>query len=328
MVKLDDVAKLAGVSKGTASRVLNNRGYISQQTRERIEAAVKELNYYPNENARNLLKRRSGMIGVVVPTITYPYYSEMISFLEKFLKASGYKILLCNTSFSSGASQDYIKLLNNNRVDGAIIFNYKLTEQDYASLSFPIVSIDRHTRDEASYVASDHVQGGTLAADCLLRCGCRHVIQIGGSFEDDAPWNIRHQVFRDIMAKHQVDCFSYEQVRDSHTFHDYRQIVLGLLREHPETDGIFCNDLCAAAVLNAAMSLQLRVPEQLKIIGYDGTFLSEIVTPSITTVWQNTEKIASSAADIIVKMIDDPSFSSYHLTLGVRLIERDSTRCG
>ena len=96
MVKLDDVAKLAGVSKGTASRVLNNRGYISQQTRERIEAAVKELNYYPNENARNLLKRRSGMIGVVVPTITYPYYSEMISFLEKFLKASGYKILLCN----------------------------------------------------------------------------------------------------------------------------------------------------------------------------------------------------------------------------------------
>ena len=181
MVKLDDVAKLAGVSKGTASRVLNNRGYISQQTRERIEAAVKELNYYPNENARNLLKRRSGMIGVVVPTITYPYYSEMISFLEKFLKASGYKILLCNTSFSSGASQDYIKLLNNNRVDGAIIFNYKLTEQDYASLSFPIVSIDRHIRDEASYVASDHVQGGTLAADCLLRCGCRHVIQIGGS---------------------------------------------------------------------------------------------------------------------------------------------------
>ena len=135
MVKLDDVAKLAGVSKGTASRVLNNRGYISQQTRERIEAAVKELNYYPNENARNLLKRRSGMIGVVVPTITYPYYSEMISFLEKFLKASGYKILLCNTSFSSGASQDYIKLLNNNRVDGAIIFNYKLTEQDYASPS-------------------------------------------------------------------------------------------------------------------------------------------------------------------------------------------------
>ena len=136
------------------------------------------------------------------------------------------------------------------------------------------------------------------------------------------------EVFRDIMAKHQVDCFSYEQVRDSHTFHDYRQIVLGLLREHPETDGIFCNDLCAAAVLNAAMSLQLRVPDQLKIIGYDGTFLSEIVTPSITTVWQNTEKIASSAADIIVKMIDDPSFSSYHLTLGVRLIERDSTRCG
>ena len=135
MVKLDDVAKLAGVSKGTASRVLNNRGYISQQTRERIEAAVKELNYYPNENARNLLKRRSGMIGVVVPTITYPYYSEMISFLEKFLKASGYKILLCNTSFSSGASQDYIKLLNNNRVDGAIIFNYKLTEQDYAPAS-------------------------------------------------------------------------------------------------------------------------------------------------------------------------------------------------
>ena len=130
------------------------------------------------------------------------------------------------------------------------------------------------------------------------------------------------------MAKNHVHCVSYEQVRDSHTFHDYRQIVLELLREHPQTDGIFCNDLCAAAALSAATFLHLRVPEDLKLIGYDGTLLSEIVTPSITTVWQNTEKIAASAAEFIVKMIDDPGFSSCHLTLGVKLIERDSTRCG
>ena len=194
-------------------------------------------------------------------------------------------------------------------------------------MSFPIVSIDRHVRDEASYVSSDHVQGGTLAANCLLRCGCKHLIQIGGSFEDVAPWNIRHQVFRDIMMQHGVSCVSYEQVQDSHSFHDYREIALNLLREHPETDGVFCNDLCAAAVLNAAMSLQIRVPEQLKIVGYDGTLLSEIVTPSITTIWKNTQQLAESATEIIIKMIDHPNFEPCHLSLGVKLIERDSTRC-
>ena len=325
VVKLDDVARLAGVSKGTASRVLNNRGYISPQTRQKVKQAMKALNYFPNENARNLLRQRSGMIGVVVPTITYPYYSEIISHLERCLKEHDYKMLLCNTAFNAGNNIDYVHTLSKNRVEGAILFNYQLENKDYDAIPFPIVSIDRFVKDSVSFVASNHEQGGLLAANHLIECGCRHVIQVGGSFQELTPWNVRHVKFRETMRKNGIECISYEQASDDHDFHDYREIVLQLLRQYPDTDGFFCNDLCAAAALNAATSLSIRVPEQLKIVGYDGTILSEIVTPAITSIWQDVQKIATSACEILFQRIEDPDTTPCNMLIGVKLLRRGST---
>lgn len=327
MIKLDDVARLAGVSKGTASRVLNNRGYISAETRQKVTSAMKALNYLPNENARNLLRQRSGMIGVVVPTITYPYYSEIISHLERRLSEYDYKMLLCNTAFNTGNTIDYVHRLSKNRVEGAILFNYQLSNNDYDAIPFPIVSIDRYVKDSVSFVASNHEQGGMLAANHLIECGCTHVIQVGGSFQEHTPWNIRHVKFRQTMLENQVDCISYEQVSDAHSFHDYRDLAMNLLRKYPQTDGFFCNDLCAAAVLNAAAALHIPVPQQLKIVGYDGTIMSEIVTPAITTIWQDAQRIAYSACEILLQRIQDTESTPCNMLIGVKLIKRGSTMC-
>lgn len=324
-MKLDDVALLAGVSKGTASRVLNNRGYISQETRKRVLDAMKELNYVPNENARNLQRQRTDMIGVVVPIITYPYYTEIIAHLENYLARHGYKMLLCSTEYNTENLVDYIQTLSKNRVEGALLFNYEISDADYDSMPFPIVSIDRYVRDKYSFVSSNHEQGGQLAADHLIKCGCKHVIQVGGSFKDRTPWNTRHMRFSEVMKRAGIDCVNIEQDYDPHDFHEYHNLAVELLKKYPDTDGFFCNDLFASAVLHAAAELMIPIPGRLNLIGYDGAFISEITTPSITSIQQDVHRIVTSACDILFQMIEEPDTAPVSISIGVKLIKREST---
>ena len=111
---------------------------------------------------------------------------------------------------------DYVHTLSKNRVEGAILFNYQLENKDYDAIPFPIVSIDRFVKDSVSFVASNHEQGGLLAANHLIECGCRHVIQVGGSFQELTPWNIRHVKFRETMRENGIECISYEPVSYTH----------------------------------------------------------------------------------------------------------------
>lgn len=325
MAKLDDVALRAGVSKGTVSRVLNNRGYISKETGKRVMDAIRELNYVPNENARNLQRQRTGMIGVVVPSITYPYYSEIIAHLERYLARHGYKMLLCNTENNTECLEDYIQTLLKNRVDGALLFNYEISDENYDTMPFPIVSVDRFVRDKYSFVSSNHEQGGQLAAEHLLECGCRHVIQVSGSFKERTPWNIRHIRFGEIMKAAGVDCISIEQEHDLHNYHKYFRLALELLQKYPETDGFFGNDVFAAAAVHAAADLSIPVPDRLKLVGYDGTYISEIVTPSITSIRQDAGKITTIVSDVLFQLIKDPEMSAVNIQVGVKLIKREST---
>ena len=325
MAKLEDVALLAGVSKTTVSRVLNNRGYISQELRRKVHDAMKELNYVPNENARNLQRQKTGMIGVVVPTITYPFYADIISCLEQYLFENGYKMLLCCTHNNTEKMTEHIKTMSMNRVEGALLFNYEISDEDYDSISFPFVSIDRFVRDRYSFVSSNHEQGGKIAAKHLIECGCRHVIQVGGLFSERTPWNARHVCFREVMEAAGVECISYEQSFDPHDFQGYHKLSLELLKKYPQVDGFFCNDLFAAAALHAATELSISVPDQLKLIGYDGTIIGEISTPSITSVKQDVGRIVTEASDILFQLINYPDTAPTTITIGVKLIQREST---
>ena len=129
MVSLDDVATRAGVSKSTASRVLNNRGYLSQKTIMKVQKAVQELNYQPNELARNLKKKRSGTIGLLVPDIEYPFYSKLISHIESELYNRDIKLMLCNSSRNNSKELQRLQAFQRNKVDGLILCDYGLEPQ-------------------------------------------------------------------------------------------------------------------------------------------------------------------------------------------------------
>jgi LacI family sucrose operon transcriptional repressor len=118
--KIQDVARLAGVSTTTVSRVLNNRGYISEETREKVNKAMKELNYFPNDVARSLFNKRTNLIGVILPTVSNPFFGELTFYIENICNSLGYKILLCNSLDNIDNEEKYLEMLMRNQVDGKL----------------------------------------------------------------------------------------------------------------------------------------------------------------------------------------------------------------
>ena len=138
--KLTDVAKKAGVSKTTVSRVINNYGYISEKTRQQVFRAMKELNYQPNSLARSLHGKSTHLIGIIFPSIMNPFYAELVQRVEEKLFAAGYKIILCNSAQNKEKERDYLKMLIANQVDGIIAGAHNLGIEEYKNVGLPIVS--------------------------------------------------------------------------------------------------------------------------------------------------------------------------------------------
>src|SRR5471030_2413619 len=131
MATIKDVAEVAGITVTTVSRVLNNRGYISEKTRKKVYDAMQQLNYRPNEMARSLLRKKSNLIGLIIPTVAHPFFSELTNYIEYYAYKLGYKILLCNSYQDSVKEKEYIMMLKSNQVDGIIMASHTLEIDEY-----------------------------------------------------------------------------------------------------------------------------------------------------------------------------------------------------
>ena len=147
----------------TVSRVLNNSGYVSEETRQKIEDAMKELNYTPNELARQLFHKKTGIVAVLVPTVGHPFFSDFVDKIEEELYKKGYKTMVCNTIKEGNAELDYLDMLNRHIVDGVISGVHTLEEEEYRKIKKPIVALDRYLGEEIPVVTSNHTKGGQLA---------------------------------------------------------------------------------------------------------------------------------------------------------------------
>ena len=148
MASIRDVAKKANVGAATVSRVLNNSGYVSEETRQKIEDAMKELNYTPNELARQLFHKKTGIVAVLVPTVGHPFFSDFVDKIEEELYKKGYKTMVCNTIKEGNAELDYLDMLNRHIVDGVISGVHTLEEEEYRKIKKPIVALDRYLGEE------------------------------------------------------------------------------------------------------------------------------------------------------------------------------------
>lgn len=174
MASIRDVAKLAQVAPSTVSLVLNNKGYVSKTARDKVLAAIKELNYVPNELARNLFRNCTNIIGVVVPDIAHPFFGTFIRFLEIALYKQGYKILVCSTIERQNGEHEFIDMLKRQMIDGIIMGCHSLEVDLYNKINKPIVALDRVINDNIPIIRSDHELGGKLAAQRLIKAQVKH----------------------------------------------------------------------------------------------------------------------------------------------------------
>ena len=165
---IKEVAAVAGVSPTTVSRVLNNRGYISQETRDKVHAAMKRINYTPNDIARAMLNGRLNLIGMIVPYVSSPFHAQVVQVIEHTLAENGFKMLLCNSANRPDLERSYIDMLRRNMVDGVIVNSLNIGAEAYAEMGLSLVGIDCDLGETSVQIASDSYGIGELATRCLL----------------------------------------------------------------------------------------------------------------------------------------------------------------
>ena len=325
MATIKDIAARAGVTATTVSRVINNRGYISEETRKKVTQAMQEMNYQPNELARSLAKAHSNTIGVIVPHISHPFFSKMISALESAAAKRGYKILLCNSKDQPEKETEYLDMFISNRVTGVVMASRDVQIEKFHDLKIPIVNFEREENTEAITIQCDNEQGGALAASHLADCGCRHLLHFGGIVGRDMPADRRADGFSDVCKKAGIPYRILVSDRLQYGSMHYEDFIRRALQEFPDVDGIFASsDLIASQVIQVGAQMDKHVPEDIQLVGFDDVMISTVTTPQITTIHQPVEEMAELCVEYITKSLKNEPVPQ-KIVLPVRLVQRGTT---
>lgn len=320
-----DVAKRANVGPATVSRVLNNNGYVSEETRAKIEAAMRELHYTPNELARNLFHKKTGIIAVLVPSVANPFFAEFVDTVESELYVRGYKTMLCNTVKEKNAELEYLDMLNRYIVDGVITGVHSLDAEEYRKIHKPIVALDRFLGEDIPVIAVDHKKGGYLAAEELVRCGCRSVLHFRGAQQVESPYHDRHYEFDRVMEENGIKVFSYELEWNRFDAEYYEKTIEDVFSSGIRADGVFGVDQIAIRYMNAAIRRGIKVPEDVKIVAYDGTFITQFTEPRLTVVAQPIDRLAYESARLISHLVDGKVYKNKQVLLDVSFYRGGTT---
>ena len=307
MASIRDVAKKAGVAACTVSRVLNGTATVSPETRVKIEMAMKERDYIPNELARGMFRQKSGIIAMLVPSIKHPFFSSLADYIEKELYVKGYKLMLCSTSVSIEREQEYLNTFKSNLVDGIIMAVNSLPETVYEKFAKPMVMLDCQISENIPFVVSDHKMGGRLAAEEFIKNNCHHVLHLCAEKEEKKILSYEgHETLKQIRSEHGIKTRGQEIRWNSFDLNGYRELAELILKNYPDIDGIMAADMAALAFYEAGQKLGKRIPDELCIIAYDGTYILDVIDANLTTIVQNLELYSAQVVDTILTLIENP----------------------
>lgn len=322
-IKLTDVAKKAGVSPTTVSRVINNYGYLSQKTIDKVQKAMDDLNYVPNSLARSLQGKSTQLIGLIFPTVSNPFYGELVEKIESRLFQRGYKSILCDSAHDQEKEKNYLKMLIGNQVDGIITGSHNLGIKEYENVKLPIVSFDRLLADNIPIVGSDNFSGGQLATQALVDAGCQKIAIFSGKNDSASPTNKRVDGYREVMSKHgfETSIFHFS----THSSAIIKATEIKNILENNHFDGIFCtDDLTAIMVIQQVKKLGLSIPKDIKIIGYDGTQFIQQYYPELSTIIQPIDEYASLLVELLLKKIKNPETEMINFELPIKLAKSET----
>ncbi|MGO4548519.1 LacI family DNA-binding transcriptional regulator [Paenibacillus sp. 2TAB23] len=322
MHSIKDVANLAGVGVGTVSRVINNIGSVKPVTRNKVIEAIRELNYVPNQVARNFKMQRSYLVSLLLPSIFNQFFSELAYHIEDELDRNGYQLLLCNSGGKPEKELYYLEMLKQNKVAGIIGITYNDIEE-YVNTDIPIVSIDRHFSKQITCVTSDNFEGGRIALKELVKAGANNVAFIGGATSINSETRNRKKGFIHEAEAMGIRYVVYEEpdpIADDIAF------IKRFLKKYPEVNGVFAiTDMLAAKYIEIAKRSGLRVPEDVKVIGYDGIQDHEYFHPVLSTIRQPVEQMARKAVRLLLKKIEGESVEHEDFIIAVEYWQGETT---
>lgn len=299
-----DVAKKAGVSVATVSRVMNNKGYLSADTKKQVQKAMDDLGYVPNQIARSFFKKKTNSIGVIIPTITNPFFGELVYHIERQAEEIGFKVFLCNSLDDPAIEKRYLNMLLENQVDGIIVGAHNEDLDEYATPNIPIIAVERFLANKRiATVCSDNYEGGRLATEYLLEKGCRHLICFAGEFREQYPANDRRVAFAATATQFDLP----HQVIDVNSFNmkEMDEIIARSLNACPNIDGIFAtDDVIATSVMRVLQQQGKVVNQDVQLIGFDGTDMILSLFPDLVTIRQPIDQLAKYAVSSLNALIN------------------------
>ena len=326
---MKDVARRAGVSTSTVSHVINKDRFGSEAIREKVESAIKALNYAPSALARSLKINQTRTIGMLITASTNPFYSELVRGVERSCFERGYSLVLCNTEGDEQRMNSNLETLMQKRVDGLLLLCTETHQPSREILqrypSVPTVMMDWAPFDGDSDLIQDNsLLGGDMATQYLINKGHTHIACIAGPL-DKTPARLRLEGYRDAMARAGLTIHDGDEIIGNFEFSGGFEAMQMLLALEARPQAVFiCNDAMAVGAYLALYQAGLRVPQDIAIVGYDDIELAQYMTPPLTTIHQPKDELGELAIDVLIHRISDPTQQQQRLQLTPVLMERGS----
>ncbi|MGC8683445.1 MAG: LacI family DNA-binding transcriptional regulator [Athalassotoga sp.] len=325
---IKDVAKVAGVSISTVSRVLNDSQGVREELKQKVLDAVQNLNYHSNAIARALKGMPMKTLGLLIPSIENPFFPSMVRGVQDEAHRNGYTVFLCNTDGSGIVEETQFKLLLDKKVDGVILVASKYTTKYLKeSINFPVVMIDRYVDSpNLSYVTVDHAIGVKLALDHLYSLGHRNIAFFGSKLVSSGAKE-RFQSYKRYLYDSKIEFDESLLAFGDYTYESGIKMTEELLKRKVKFDAIFCgNDLIAFGVIEFLKRNGINVPKDVSVVGYDDISFSSYHTPKLTTVHQPTYEVGQMSTKIMLDMISGVDRRIKHIKIEPSLVVRETTR--
>jgi len=325
MVKIVDVAKRAGVSTASVSRVISGHPGISDELRERVNVAVKALGYRPDLAARRLRSGRTDTLGLIVSDIRNPFFTEVSRAVEDVAYQNGMRVLLCNADEDPDKEAFYLEMMRDENVSGVILSPTLalLKSLRPANYPFPLVLVDRCERDtDADAVVLDNFDAGYRLTEHLITQGCQRIVFLYGSVGSTGPQ--RHQGYLAAMAAANL---APEAEPIAPRSERAREVASRLLQRNPLPDALVASSgLVLLGIAEAVKAAGVKVPGDIAIAGFDDLPWTSLVTPDITVIRQPTNEIGQTALRLLLERVAQPERAVRRVVLRGELLARGSTQ--
>lgn len=322
-ITIREVAKYAGVSIGTVSRFLNNSGYVGKDAREKVEDAVKQLNYLPNSAARSMIKRKSNIVGIAVPEINNPFLADLVVKLEDRLTKNNYSMMLCNTKFSREKIANFVDDLIMRNAEGLILVSINVKEKKVIQKMgeyMRTISIGEHVAYFDCIKLTDYSAACSLT-QYLIDMGHRKIAFVG--FHPNSTQTIeRLQGYKDTLEKNGLPLIDGYMLKTSSEYDETKKL---LEEKEPPTAIININDFNALKSYDEIAKKGLTVGKEVSVVGFDDISVARFLSPALTTVACDTKKMAVDAVAMLLHNIrEDSKGSGLEVELPAQMVVRDS----